>query len=297
MPTEKLTLKFTAMTQKVESENNTNILYDSTTGAAVFGDYQAAGGQDSFTDLDLDILSFTLNYDFGWADLTATSSVMKNDYVERTDVTADLGGLADAAYSTLDQVQGGPGAVAGTQLLFDLGLDTERTTHEIRLTSTNDTGIDWILGLYYTDEPNGNTQVINATTPVPQGLSSTFVDITLPNAFSEFAVFGNVTFDLSDKVAATIGLRRSEADTDFQLDASGPINDFGEIALGQPIIPSTPFTKSSESVTTYLANLLYKPSEQTSLYFRYATGYRPGGPNTPIPGGNPQYSADEVESF
>jgi iron complex outermembrane receptor protein len=44
-------------------------------------------------------------------------------------------------------------------------------------------------------------------------------------------------------------------------------------------VGSEPLTRSSDDVVTYLANARYHFSQHAVGYLRYATGYRPGGPN------------------
>jgi iron complex outermembrane recepter protein len=57
-------------------------------------------------------------------------------------------------------------------------------------------------------------------------------------------------------------------------------------------------------VFTYLANARYRFTDQSTAYVRYATGYRPGGPNivtndpiTGLPAASPTFGPDELKSY
>ncbi len=63
-------------------------------------------------------------------------------------------------------------------------------------------------------------------------------------------------------------------------------------------------THSSENVSTYLANARYHFNGSTTGYLRYATGYRPGGPNfividpaTGVAAGPDTFEADKLSSY
>src|SRR3546814_4552260 len=62
---------------------------------------------------------------------------------------------------------------------------------------------------------------------------------------------------------------------------------------------SRPLTTSSETVTTYLANARYKFSSRATAYVRFATGYRPGGPNfvSPVVASPATFEADSLQSY
>ena len=67
---------------------------------------------------------------------------------------------------------------------------------------------------------------------------------------------------------------------------------------------TTPTRESTEHVFTYLANARYHVTDNSTMYVRYATGYRPGGPNfvlndpaTGLPVGPPTFQADRLRSY
>src|SRR3546814_13309531 len=76
--------------------------------------------------------------------------------------------------------------------------------------------------------------------------------------------------------------------------------------LGNPDDPATDYISDAEpsedSVVSYLADLRWRPSENTMLYARAASGYRPGGPSflrlgpTPPPGLTNDFRTDTPRS-
>jgi iron complex outermembrane receptor protein len=101
-----------------------------------------------------------------------------------------------------------------------------------------------------------------------------------------------LTWHITDKFDATGGARYARDRQTFEQVGTG--------LLGK----SAPTSRSSEHVFTYLANARYHFNADAIGYFRYATGYRPGGPNfisidatTGLPIGKPTFEADELKSY
>jgi iron complex outermembrane recepter protein len=137
-------------------------------------------------------------------------------------------------------------------------INTRRFTQEIRLSSSGARQVEWTLGGFYTHESSDYGQVLlldfaGQTTPVPQ--------TPTPSHYEESAVFGDLTWHFTDRFDLGGGLRYANSKVDF----------------GPP-----PAFHSSDDVVTYLANARYHVSDHATGYIRYATGYRPGGANTPF---------------
>ena len=147
------------------------------------------------------------------------------------------------------------------------GLQTGKFTQEIRLASNGSNRVDWLLGGFYTHEMSSDAQMFvlrdSAGDPTPNNLYS----LSTPSLFKELAAFGDVTYHVTDKVAVTGGVRYSHNSQNF--------TEYGSGLFTQ----SEPTNTSSEGVYTYLGNARYFINKRSTLYVRYATGYRPGGPN------------------
>src|SRR5207302_224201 len=94
------------------------------------------------------------------------------------------------------------------------------------------------------------------------------------------------------KFDITGGLRYARDDQGFSQTGSGL---FGA---------SKPATSSTEDVRNFLGTVRYHFSERATGYLRYATGYRPGGPNyvtlnpaTGLPNGPALSQPDSLRSY
>jgi outer membrane receptor protein involved in Fe transport len=134
---------------------------------------------------------------------------------------------------------------------------------------------EWLLGGFYTHEKDPDSYPLRGTDPsgvvLPQ--SSPYFDILTYNnssIFKEKAVFGDLTYHLTDQLEGTSGMRYSSNNQSFDYTQSGLFT------IGSPPQASG---ASSDSAKTYLATITYKPTTEMSVYFRAASAYRPGGPN------------------
>ena len=107
------------------------------------------------------------------------------------------------------------------------------------------------------------------------------------SVFEEIAGFGDVTYHFTSAFDITGGLRYSHNDQHFITNADGIIN-------GGPTFADV---KSSDSSTTWLVNPRFHINDDTMLYARVATGYRPGGPNTGVAGTPLTYDPDTVTNY
>jgi iron complex outermembrane receptor protein len=160
------------------------------------------------------------------------------------------------------------------------GLRLEKSLQEeLRVSSTSEEGMKWVVGLYYEDydQHNGFDWVIPG-----------FSDVAFPVADDNFyhsrswlerehkALFAEVDWPLTERLTATVGLRWYEFQTDRQsFDRNGELN-------GGPL-PDGPVLSSEEDGVSPRFTLSYDIGNQM-LYATAARGFRPGGPNSPIPG-------------
>lgn len=228
---------------------------------------------------DLAYYSATLNWDLGWASLLSATSYSDTDTLQIQDGTPTYG-------IVYDLFAGIPDGKAP----FTLGLGLEKWTQELRLTSNSKGRVEWLVGGFFTDEDSSNTQLVRSyfsdgTTPIP-GLDP-LADLSLPTTYREYGIFGDFTYKFTDRFDVTVGARWSTND-----------QKFAQISAGGPLIPAgiTP-GKSSENVWTYMVSPRFHMSEDTMLYGRVASGYRPGGPNVELAGAPPQVDSDSLVNY
>jgi iron complex outermembrane recepter protein len=90
----------------------------------------------------------------------------------------------------------------------------------------------------------------------------------------QYAVFGEATYGLTDKLKLTAGARLSKNKYSFDTFTGGP-QLFGPSATGSG--------NNSENSFTPKLSLQYQADANDMFYTTYAKGYRPGGANNPLP--------------
>jgi iron complex outermembrane receptor protein len=199
---------------------------------------------------------FTANVDLslGWADLKSITGLGRNAYSSKSD---DSGLFISYAPVTL------------------LGnvMKTQKLTQEIRLSAPSGQSFGWLIGGFYTHERSSTDQTIDAV----QADTGTFVENLLtadfPTTYDEIALFGYATEDLTPKLSVQGGIRYSHDHQTYNERDTGPD---GEASPGVPLLTAA---TSSDHSTTFLVTPQYRFSPELMAYMRFASGYRPGGPN------------------
>ena len=219
------------------------------------------------------LASGEINYDLHWAKLTSVTAYQYNHGGYDTDVSGFYGVIiplytADPA-TALDP--------------YDLHVDTNTSkfTQEVRLASPDNKNLEWVVGAYYTHEETDevvdlfDTANVGGVLPAPFG-SLPFAGY-LPSRYEEEAAFGDVTWFLNDRFDVTLGARYSNQDQKYS-------SNLGWIGFGPPYGQIYPYSATSnQGVATYLLNPRWRITDDTMLYARISSGFRPGGPNFVLP--------------
>ena len=143
--------------------------------------------------------------------------------------------------------------------------ELESWVNEFRLYSTNDGDFSWVGGFFYRTTDATFFQDLMFTGVgggLPPGLNT---DDTLSS--EQFSVYGEASLDFIDaRFNITAGVGYFEDDTEQVSDLT-PVGS-----------PSELFVAQSSSFSPQ-ASLSWRPTEDTSLYFRYARGFRPATVN------------------
>jgi len=164
--------------------------------------------------------------------------------------------------------------------------NNKRWSDELRLASAPGQ-FEWMVGLWYTRETFRSENTFRATdgtgalVPPTDPLNNLY-NLNNTATFKERAAFGNVTYHLTPELEATVGMRYSKNNHDFNAVGFGLFGD------------STNSYPTSDSSKDYLATVTYKPTSTLTFYARAASGYRPGGPNNFLPA---SYAAGAPRSF
>lgn len=293
-PTEALSVTGTVIINRVhtDNENVTNV-----------GNAVSTSALNPRTD-DYDLYNVTLKYDFGGVALTSASSYTKREYARRfTDGAGSLdffnGGFLDPATS---------GAYDITQSLVFLSTASDNFTEELRLTSTSQSRFQWNLGAFYRvgNSHNNNYRVTTpdftfgpgnlfgetAGTPVPGGIFSAHDSLH----YKTLAFFGEGTYDITDQVDITLGMRWFE-------DKTNAVSGIGGYFAYSPsygfIAPDTLDDAKNNNVTPK-ASISWHPNDNMLTYFTIARGYRAGGANLLagiIPAAQDRYKPDITTNY
>jgi iron complex outermembrane recepter protein len=292
-PTDALSIRLTAYLQDINRDGTNQVGYDLATEKPIDGSLDQSTLVPQPFDQQYRMYNGTVVYDFGPAVLTSVTSYQSMSNDSAIDGTALFAGLLNVLYGP-----GGPftppeyeiGAVG-----IDYGIGLNKFTQELRLAGTGPT-VDWLVGGFYTDENSNQSQTMDPRAPDGSPLNFNPLTLKLPSSYEETAGFGTVTWHATSKLDLAGGLRYSHNAQSYAQNVTG-----GLAAL----IPSRSEVRSSENVTTYLANVRYLANDNLMSYFRFATGYRPGGPNfvayNPQPPYNPlgktSFQSDKLQSY
>jgi len=281
---EKLSLKLGGTWQRVKSDNNSSMTLaltgiDPPTGARL-GDLKSSHLLPQPFEKDVDYYSATLDWDLGWGSFVSATSYSKTQTLQIQDATKTFGALNPLLTE---------GAIAAGPNVFALQLDLKKWTQEFRLASASGGAIEWLIGAFYTDEDSTNQQLSVAFDdnfePIP-AFAPAFAYAALPSTYRELAGFGDLTFKFNERFDLTAGVRWARNEQDFRQITGGAIlplaDDPGE---------------ASESVVTWAVSPRLHLSEDTMIYARVATGYRPGGPGIPILGAPASVDSDELTNY
>ena len=115
--------------------------------------------------------------------------------------------------------------------------------------------------------------------------------VTTDSLLREAAAYGDLTYRFSPSFDVQGGIRYSHIAQDYEQ------TDF--TFAGAPLVPDLAGS-ATLSKNTYLGVARYHLDQDTMLYARVATGYRPGGPNDVIPGVSSAaatYQSDSLISY
>lgn len=219
------------------------------------GQYRPFPGGEPFTE-HFRLVSGKLTYDFGSAVLTAISGYQVLTEANIWDVSSGFAPLC----AVLE-----PFSCSSLAAQSNIGM--HKFTQEVRLASRHNRTLDWLLGVFYAHETASQYEYFLLRGPADQSEPNNLFTYYLPSRYEEGAAFGDVTWHLFRRLDLTGGIRFARDSQTFTQGGSGL---FGT---------SKPTTSSSEDVRNYLGTLRYHFTPNRTAYFRYSTGYRPGGPN------------------
>jgi outer membrane receptor protein involved in Fe transport len=291
-PNDALSIDLTGLYQKIRAGGYS--AYDQSPGADYETHYQPADLAEPFYD-SVGLLALTVNYNLGFAQLTSASSYWRRDEQQSQDSTEAL----ESLFATIFGMQ---------QFIPNVFYERDTTyqySQELRLASTDSSRLQWLAGGFYSNLKQVY-ETYNAApgfAPLSVGGASANPDGILfqsynPYFIKQVAVFGEVSYALSDQWKVTVGLRHYDFHLDIDAELSGIFTASGNT---QPSLASfaTSFTGNTPKF-----NLEYQPNRDLTVYANVAKGFRPGGGSAaPIPTNigcaltNQQYDPDSIWNY
>lgn len=250
-PTDALSIRLGGFLQNISRDGQASVDY-TLAGVPIYGSLdQYRPAAEPFSQ-QFRLGSATVVYEFGPTTLTSISSYQTVTSQIDTDISAQFVPLLARL-----------GFGAFTAVVVSPEYDTDKFTQEVRLASSSTESVEWLIGGFYTREKSLYEEVI-ATAPTTRTDLET---LSRPTVYEEYAAFGDLTYRFTSKFDVTAGIRYSQNDQTYTTNGSGVF------------VTPQPTQRSEEDVVTYLANARYHFADHATGYLRYATGYRPGGPN------------------
>ena len=266
---------------------------------------------------EVDLYALDVEWDLGFATLTSNSSY----YEHKGDGNSDNGGLwvsgGQDGGSSRDWITAfGYSGWPRPAQRAERGYDDEAFVQELRLVS-NETvnNIDWLVGAFYMDQDttvhqnswNPGMDVFNdacRATGDPvcdnfwprfyDGLTERDFEYRRDVTFDEIAIYGEVTYHLSEKFRVTGGMRWFDNKTE------------NDTLMGFPLVEGWTSTEVPQSTDEdddilWKFNVSYDLSDEMMVYSTFSQGYRHGGANA-IPSaanGDPfgEPNADAIRTY
>lgn len=274
-----LSVRFSALAQ----DNRIRGSQDVETGPGI-GQFQQLGLLKGTGEHDTksQVYSLTTKWNIGNANLTSVSAFGTNTFSNINDLTNSFyGGFAQQNFAV--------GGVADYERR-----KTNKGTEELRLSTPLGRQLDLLVGLFYTHEASSGVGIPLAVDPVTlASAGSIFVD-TYPTTYEEYSLFSDLTWKITDDFDVQFGGRESQNRQFYSETVTGV---FAALVLGaNPYIIDA--IHSRENAFTYLVTPEYKFSPDVLTYMRFASGYRPGGPNNfPVEGEPLTFKDDTTRNY
>ncbi|TNF77115.1 MAG: TonB-dependent receptor, partial [Acidobacteria bacterium] len=203
-----------------------------------------------------------LDYDFGNMTLVSVTGFETLDMFSRGDIDGGFG--SDNPFAPPGTLPGGPiGPIPQESETADGIPDLDQFTQEFRLFNSEPDRLSWLFGLYFFKEDlSAFTNNYDSLTPGnPQAGFATQEQET-----DAWALFGSLSYDISDRWRIQGGIRYSDDKKDFAAERPEPV--FQTPTL-EPITVST-----DDSFVTWDVSATYFLSEEVNIFGRVATGAR-----------------------
>ncbi len=247
-------------------------------------------GEDTFTQYGV-----TIEGDVGGVSMTYAGTYLDREVDDTSDYTeyAEYSSFIDyyTCYYAYDATAGGYNfySCEDPRISFREQSKYERQSHELRFATPEDKRLRFIGGVFY--QESKHSYVFDYRIPnIKPGYQ-----IRDPNTYfvtdqvredKETALFGEVYYDLTDTLTATVGGRVFETETSITGEV-GTVFGLNQVDA-----------KTDESGSVYKVNLSWEPTDDLLFYGTISEGFRPGGVNREATSNIPQqYKSDLITNY
>ena len=196
-----------------------------------------------------------------------------NDYLQLTSVTGitdnEVGGYSDV-------IQG-----LGSGLASAFDHDKGNFSQELRLASSYDGNVNFMLGAYYGEGEIETRTRVYLQFALLGGPLGVVIPLSPPDPIysvdtESFSVFGEVVWDLTDQLVLSAGLRWTDESRTFDIQESG-------MSFNDRVVTDQEDTNTSPEVS-----LTWKPTDDSTYFISYREGFKSGGHNVAFRSGGYQ---------
>jgi len=216
-------------------------------------------------DRDIQAYSATMIAKLGEVELTSLTGYSDDTLRTKTDLT-----YAIPALMGLPRLFYGVG-----RMYSDNEIETEKLSQELRASMALGDRVQWLVGGFYTDEDIRLTGTNIAADDTGAARGMVFQLNYGPQTYKEMSAFTTFTVQITDGFDVQFGGRYSDTEQTALGIWRGPQSQL--VFRADPRILERQTAK--DNATTYLFTPRWKINDDTMIYARMASGYRPGGPN------------------
>ena len=217
------------------------------------GPYEFNGILKAFSDTSMSIYNIGAEYDYGTIKLVSSTT-----YSEReVKISRDYGQVTDAFFET--------GLVPG-ETFHQVTDDVRTFAQELRLSSLGEDNLHWTVGVFYLEQDIDDSEIwtsVHLDDPIVEGIYLPYI--------TEKAVFGEVTYTVSNQLSVTVGGRWFDNTFEFEV----PV--FEGLAL-EGSFP-TPLLEEKSNSFTPKVSVSYYAAEDVHFYATISEGFRVGQVN------------------
>jgi outer membrane receptor protein involved in Fe transport len=282
-PSDHVSLKLSGLYQRLKSNGNPETVV--APGLGLFQQNYVPGA--GWDDRKIQDYAATLKAYLGGLKLTSISAYNVNADRNTLDYTFAVGTLVKKYFPFPNNI-------------YDTNEVDRKFAQEVRLGGSAG-ALDWLAGGFYTHEKTIRHTYIHAVNPANgQIIGEYYYSYPGPDdggdrQYEEYAGFANLTYHFTEQFDVQVGGRESHNRVFNKAGgiSVGPRNT--DLGRANPFI--SPAVGADGTVFTYLVTPEYKITPNAMAYARFSSGYRPGSPNTILPGIPQQANPDKTENY